>query len=57
MNAASEENIPISSLRLVGRPTEKQMPQSHIGGGDVGDKGMLLNSFFFMTMICCFQIS
>ncbi|XP_035828166.1 uncharacterized protein LOC101857516 [Aplysia californica] len=38
LHAASEENIPISSLRLVGRPTANQIPQSHSGGGDTNGK-------------------
>ncbi|GFO29899.1 nucleoside diphosphate kinase [Plakobranchus ocellatus] len=36
LSAASESNIPLDSLRVVGRPTDTQIPRSHDGGGDRG---------------------
>ncbi|KAK3752174.1 hypothetical protein RRG08_059735 [Elysia crispata] len=40
LSAANESNIPLDSLRVVGRPTDSQIPRSHDGGGDTnGAKG------------------
>ncbi|GFR78896.1 nucleoside diphosphate kinase [Elysia marginata] len=40
LSAANESNIPLDSLRVVGRPADSQIPKSHDGGGDrSGAKG------------------
>ena len=50
LSAANESNIPLDSLRVVGRPTDSQIPRSHDGGGDTnGAKGMFVSFFFFFS--------